>query len=147
MNKCILMYKCLYNLAPCYLTDLFQTINSIHQYRTHRSNNLHVVKSKLEYYNRSFTITGAKSYETVYHKMSTTCQHYLLLSTHAKHTFLVKNRFNVIFYMFLYVILRFQPFNLCTYCKYYIVCMCECQMHVSAYPKQFFTTKCSRYRE
>ncbi len=34
MNKCILMYKCLNNLAPCYLTDLFQTNNNIHQYRT-----------------------------------------------------------------------------------------------------------------
>ncbi len=60
MNKCILRYKCLNNLAPCYLTDLFQTNNSIHQCRTCQSNNLDVDKSKLEYYNRSFTITGAK---------------------------------------------------------------------------------------
>ncbi len=58
--KCILMYKCLNNLAQCYLTDLLQTNNSIHQYRTRQSNNLHVDKSKLEYYNRSFTITGTK---------------------------------------------------------------------------------------
>ncbi len=41
-----------------YLTDLLHTNNSIHQYRTYQSNNLHV--DKLEYYNRSFTITGAK---------------------------------------------------------------------------------------
>ncbi len=59
MNKCILMYKCLNNLAPCYLTDLFQTNNSC------QSNNLHVVKSKLEYYNRSFTITGAKLWNSL----------------------------------------------------------------------------------
>ncbi len=60
MKKCILMYKYLNNLAPCYLTDLCQTNNNIHQYRTRQSNNLHVDVSKLEYYNRSFTITGAK---------------------------------------------------------------------------------------
>ncbi len=41
------------------------------------------------------------SYGTVYHKKPNTCQHYLLLSTHAKHTFIVYNSFNVIFYMFL----------------------------------------------
>ncbi len=68
MNKCILMYKCLNNLTPCYLTDLFQTNNSIHQYRTRgtrHSNNLHVDKSELEYYNRSFTITGAKLWNSL----------------------------------------------------------------------------------
>ncbi len=65
MNKCILMYKCLNNLAPYHLTDLFQTNNSIHQYRTHQSNNLHVDKSKLEYYNRSFTITSAKLWNSL----------------------------------------------------------------------------------
>ncbi len=43
MNKCILMYKCLNNLVPCYLTDMFETNNSIHQYRTHKSNNLSLV--------------------------------------------------------------------------------------------------------
>ncbi len=65
MNKCILLYKCLNNLAPCYLTDLFQTNNTIHQYRSCQSNNLHVHKSKLEYYNRSFTITGAKLWNSL----------------------------------------------------------------------------------
>ncbi len=65
MNKCILIYKCLNNLAPCYLTDLFQTNYSIYQYRTHQSNNLHVVKSKLEYYNRSFKITGVKLWNSL----------------------------------------------------------------------------------
>ncbi len=65
MNKCILMYKCLNNLVPYYLTDLFQTNNSILQYRTCQSNNVHVGKSKLEYYNRSFTITGAKLWNSL----------------------------------------------------------------------------------
>ncbi len=65
MNKCILMYKCLNNLAPCYLTDLFQTNNSIHQYRTGQSNNLHVVKSKVEYTNRSYTFTGARLWNSL----------------------------------------------------------------------------------
>ncbi len=60
MNKCILMNKCLNNIAPCYLTDLLQVNNNIHQYRTCQSNNLHVVKSKLEYINSSFTIIGVK---------------------------------------------------------------------------------------
>ncbi len=59
------VYKCLNNLAPCYLTDLFQTNNSIHQYITCQSNDLHVVKSKLEYYNRSFTIIGAKLWNSL----------------------------------------------------------------------------------
>ncbi len=58
------MYTCLNNLAPSYLTALFQT-NNIHQYRTRQSNNQHVDKSKLEYYNRSFTITGAKIWNSL----------------------------------------------------------------------------------
>ncbi len=70
MNKGILMYKCLNTLAPCYLTNLFQTNNSIHQYRTRQSNNLHVDKSKFEYYNRSFTITCAKLWK----QFTTKCQ-------------------------------------------------------------------------
>ncbi len=69
MNKYILMYKCLNNLAPCYLTDLFRTNNSIHQYRTRQSNNLHVDKSKLEYYNKSFTLTGAKLWNSLPHNV------------------------------------------------------------------------------
>ncbi len=65
INKCILMYKCCY-LAPCYFTDLFQTNNNIHQYRTRQSNKpvnqtiYMQISQKSEYYNRSFTITGAK---------------------------------------------------------------------------------------
>ncbi len=65
MNKCILMYKCLNNLSPCYLTDMLQTNNNIHQYRTWQSNNLHLDKSKLEYYNGNFTITGAKLWNSL----------------------------------------------------------------------------------
>ncbi len=65
INKCILMYKCLNNLAPCYLTDLFQTNNNIYQYRSSQSNNFHVDKSKLEYYNRSFIFTGAKLWNSL----------------------------------------------------------------------------------
>ncbi len=59
------MYKCLNKLAPCYFTDLFQTNNNIHQYRTRQANNLHVDKFKLEYYNTSFTITGAKLWNSL----------------------------------------------------------------------------------
>ncbi len=68
MNKCILMYNCLNNsnnIAPCYPTDLFQTNNNINQYRTRQSNNLHVDESKSEYYNSSFTITGAKLWNSL----------------------------------------------------------------------------------
>ncbi len=50
------------------------------------------------------------SYATVYHKISKTCQHYLL-STTAKHTFLVYNSFFVVFYMFFF----FIDFSLLTY--------------------------------
>ncbi len=59
--------------------------------------------------------------ETVYHKMSKTCQHYLLLSTHAKHTFLVYNSFNVIFYMLLCFYMLFYDFSLLTYMYVHIV--------------------------
>ncbi len=92
MNKCILMYKCLNSLSPCYLTGLFPTSNNIHQYRTCQSNNLHVDKSKLEYYNGSFTITGAKLWNSLPQNFKD-----ILLSNHVKPTFLVYNSFNVIF--------------------------------------------------
>ncbi len=56
------MYSCLNIIAPYYL---LQTDKNIHQYRTHQSNNLHVDKVKLGYYNKSFTVTGAKLWNSL----------------------------------------------------------------------------------
>ncbi len=70
---------------------------------------LHVDQSKLEYYNRKVSSFGI----------------------HAKPTFLVYNKFNVVFYLFIW----FQPFNICTYCKYFIEQCFVFGVHVSAYPK------------
>ena len=47
MHKCILVYKCLYNLAPPYLCDYFLRNNCIHSHNTRNSNDLHLPAPKL----------------------------------------------------------------------------------------------------
>ncbi len=67
MNKCILMHK-------CYLTDLFQTNNSIHQYKSCQSNNLHVAMEQ-------FT-THAKHTFLVYNSVSVIFYMFLCFNMH-----------------------------------------------------------------
>ena len=46
MHKCILVFKCLNNLVPKYLTQFFKRNADLHNHATRRSNHLHPPKPK-----------------------------------------------------------------------------------------------------
>ena len=46
MHKCILVFKCLNNLVPKYLTQYFTRNADLHNHATRRSNDLHPPKPK-----------------------------------------------------------------------------------------------------
>ena len=46
LHKCSLVFKCLNNLVPKYLTEYFIRNKAFHDYRTRRSNDLHPPKPK-----------------------------------------------------------------------------------------------------
>ena len=59
MHKCILVYKCLYNLAPPYLCDYFLRNNCIHSHNTRNSNDLHLSAPKLSLGKNTFRYSGS----------------------------------------------------------------------------------------
>ncbi len=87
--------------------------NSIHQYRTCQSNNLHVVKSKLEYYNRSFTITGTK----LWNSLPQNVKDMPTLSSfkHSCKTYFLSVQQFSCHIWYVYMILCFYDFSLLTY--------------------------------
>ena len=46
MHKCILVFRCLNNLVPKYLTQYFKRNADLHNHATRRSNDLHPPKPK-----------------------------------------------------------------------------------------------------
>ena len=46
-HKCVLVYKCLNNLVPQYLSDYFTRNYNVHSYNTRRKTDLHLPKVKL----------------------------------------------------------------------------------------------------
>ena len=59
MHKCILAFKCLYNLVPKYLTQYFTRNADLHDHVTRRSNDLHPPKPKRNMGKRTFKYAGA----------------------------------------------------------------------------------------
>ncbi len=99
------VHKCLNNLAAYQLTDLFKTKNDIHQYKTRQSNNVHADKSKEEYYNASFTITGVK----LWNSLSQTVKNMPTLSSfmHASKTYFLNLQQCQCYILYVFMILAF----------------------------------------
>ena len=58
-NKSILVYKCLNNLVPQYLSDYFSRNHSFHSYNTRRREDIHPSRPKLSLGKRTFRYSGA----------------------------------------------------------------------------------------
>ena len=58
-HKCILVFKCLNNLAPPYLSDYFIRNCNVHSYNTRKRNDMHLPKPKLTLGKRTFRYSGA----------------------------------------------------------------------------------------
>jgi hypothetical protein len=50
LHKCVMIYKCLNNLAPSYLCELFSANNTIHSHHTRQSSQLRTIKTHTENY-------------------------------------------------------------------------------------------------
>ena len=59
MHKCILVYKCLNNLAPPYFYDYFIRNNCIHSHNTRNRNDLHLPAPKLSLGKNTFRYSGS----------------------------------------------------------------------------------------
>ena len=59
MHKCILVFKCLNNLIPKYLTQYFTRNADLHNHATRRSNDLYPPKPKHNMGKRIFKYAGA----------------------------------------------------------------------------------------
>ena len=58
-QKCILVYKCLNNLVPQYLSDYFTRNYNVHSYNTRRRTDLNLPKVKLSLVKRTFRYSGS----------------------------------------------------------------------------------------
>ena len=58
-NKSILVYKCLNNLVPQYLSDYFSRNHSFHSYNTRRREDIYPSRPKLSPGKRTFRYSGA----------------------------------------------------------------------------------------
>ena len=58
-HKCVLVYKCLNNLVPQYLSDYFTINYNVHSYNTRRRPDLHLPKVKLSLGKRTFRYSGS----------------------------------------------------------------------------------------
>ena len=65
IHKCVLVFKCLNNLVPEYLSGYFTRNSSIHSYNTRRKNNLHLPKPNLSLGRRSFIYSGSLIYNNL----------------------------------------------------------------------------------
>ena len=58
-HKCVLVYKCLNNLVPQYLSDYFTRNYNVHSYNTRRKTDLHLPKVKLSLAKKTFRYSGS----------------------------------------------------------------------------------------
>ena len=65
MHKCILVFKCLNNLVPKYLTQYFTRNADLHDHVTRRSNDLHPPKPKRNMGKRTFKYAGAMYFNSL----------------------------------------------------------------------------------
>ena len=61
-NDCVMMYKCLNNGAPAYLSRKFKKRSQIHSRTTRNRNDLDLIKCRLATGQRSFSFRGAKAW-------------------------------------------------------------------------------------
>ena len=54
IHKCVLVFKCLHNLVPQYLSNYFIRNYNVHGYNTRRKADLHLPKPKLSLGKRTF---------------------------------------------------------------------------------------------
>ena len=66
-HKCVLMYKSLKNIAPDYLTERFMKVSETHNRQLRSADNdlLKVPYSRTKYYDNSFTVSGAKLWNSL----------------------------------------------------------------------------------
>ena len=66
-HKCVLMYKSLNNIAPDYLTERFMKVSETHNRQLRSADNdlLKVPYSRTKYYDNSFTVSGAKLWNSL----------------------------------------------------------------------------------
>ena len=66
-HKCVLMYKSLNNIAPDYLTERFMKVSETHNRQLRSADNdlLKVPFSRTKYYDNSFTVSGAKLWNSL----------------------------------------------------------------------------------
>ena len=57
-NKCILVFKCLHDLVPKYLSEYFIRNSNVHSYNIRRCNDIHPPKPKLSLGKRTFRYSG-----------------------------------------------------------------------------------------
>ena len=65
MHKCILIFKCLHELVPEYLSNYFVRNYSFHCYNTRRRSDLHLPKPKLTLGKRTFRYSGSVLFNTL----------------------------------------------------------------------------------
>ena len=70
-NKCILVYKCLHDLVPKYLSEYFIRNSSIHLYNTRRKNDIHLPKPKLSLGKCTFRYSGTLLFNSLPQKIKT----------------------------------------------------------------------------
>ena len=65
IHKCVLVYKCLHNLVPQYLSNYFIRNYKVHGYNTRRKADLHLPKPKLSLGKRTFRFSGSALFNSL----------------------------------------------------------------------------------
>ena len=65
IHKCVLVYKCLHNLVPQYLSNYFIRNYNVHGYNTRRKADLHLPKPKLSLGKRTFRFSGSALFNSL----------------------------------------------------------------------------------
>ena len=59
IHKCVLVFKCLHNLVPEYLSNYFTSNSCFHTHNTRRKLDIHLPKPKLGFGKRTFRFSGS----------------------------------------------------------------------------------------
>ena len=65
IHKCVLVFKCLHNLVPPYLSNYFIRNYNVHGYNTRRKADLHLPKPKLSLGKRTFRFSGTALFNSL----------------------------------------------------------------------------------
>jgi len=65
IHKCVLVFKCLHNLVPQYLSNYFIRNYNVHGYNTRRKADLHLPKPKLSLGKRTFRFSGTALFNSL----------------------------------------------------------------------------------